>query len=87
MSNKVLVKLIVPEVDESFDIFIPTNELMWKIKRLLIKSINDLVGSYLDPTKEYLLINKTTCEVYQNNITVYYTNIRNATELIFISAK
>ena len=39
MENKVLIKLIMPELDEEFDIFIPVNELIWKIKKLIIKSI------------------------------------------------
>ena len=35
MNNKVLIKLIVPEIDEEFDIFIPVNEIIWKIKKCL----------------------------------------------------
>lgn len=42
MKNKVLVKLIVPEIDSNFDLFIPVNELIWKIKKLMIKSVSDL---------------------------------------------
>ena len=33
MNNKVLVKLLVPELNSSFDIFLPVNELIWKIKK------------------------------------------------------
>ena len=40
MNNKVLIKLIVPEIDKTFDVFIPVNEIVWKIKKMLIKSIN-----------------------------------------------
>ena len=36
MNNKVLVKLLVPELNSSFDIFLPVNELIWKIKRMLV---------------------------------------------------
>ena len=32
MKNKVLVKLYVPELDYSTDIFLPVNEAIWKIK-------------------------------------------------------
>ena len=35
--NKVLVKLFVPEIDSSFDVFVPVNEIIWKIKRNLTK--------------------------------------------------
>ena len=58
MKNKVLIKLIVPEIDNVFDLFIPTNELIWKIKKLVIKSINDLIGDSLNMNANYILINK-----------------------------
>ena len=87
MKNKVLIKLIVPELDNSFDLFIPTNELTWKVKKLIAKCVSDLTGGALDFNKEYLLINQLTGQIYLNNITIYNTDIRNATEIILISKK
>lgn len=87
MKNKVLIKLIVPEIDNVFDLFIPTNELIWKIKKLVVKSINDLTGNSLDMNKDYILINKLSGQIYQNNITVFNTDIRNATELVLLLEK
>lgn len=37
MDNKVLIKLVVPELDSSFDIFVPVNEVVWKVKKYLFK--------------------------------------------------
>ena len=85
MKNNVLVKLIVPEIDSNFDLFIPVNELIWKIKKLMIKSVSDLTGGAIDSAKDYVLINKTSSTIYQNNQIVINTDIRNATELILIS--
>jgi len=87
MKNKVLVKLIIPEIDCSFDTFIPTNELIWKIKKLLVKAISDLTDQSLDIQKNYILLNQESGQIYQNNITVYETDIRNATELILLQEK
>ena len=87
MKNKVLIKLIVPEIDNVFDLFIPTNELIWKIKKLVIKSINDLIGDSLNMNANYILINKLTGQIYENNITIFNTDIRNATELVLILEK
>ena len=87
MNNKVLIKLIVPEIDNTFDLFIPTNELIWKIKKLVTKSINDLTGDSLDISRDYILINKLTGQIYSNNLTVFNTDIRNATELVLILEK
>ena len=82
MNNKVLIKLSIPELDASFDIFIPVNELIWKIKKLLTKAVSDLEGVTLNPKEEYILLNKTTNKIYNNNEIVINTDIRNSTELI-----
>ena len=87
MKNKVLIKLIVPELDCTYDIFIPVNEIMWKVKKLVVKSVSDLSGGALDINREYLFINKETSECYNNNLTVLNTNIRNATEIVMLTKK
>ena len=87
MKNKVLIKLIVPELDCSFDVFIPVNELVWKIKKLLIKSVSDLQGITLNMNMDFVLMNKATGSTYENNVSILNTDIRNATELILLSSK
>jgi len=82
MENKVLIKLIMFDMDECFDIFIPVNEIIWKIKKLIIKSISDITNISLDINKEYILINKDNSKIYDNNEIVINTDIRNGTELI-----
>jgi hypothetical protein len=84
MKNKVLIKLIVPMMDRSFDLFIPVNETVGKIKKLMINSISDITRVQLANNKEYILINKDTAETYDNNKIVIDTNIRNATELVLL---
>ncbi len=85
MENKVLVKIIISELDVSYDVFIPVNELIWKIKKLLVKSLSDVTGVVLDPQKDYLLINKDNGTIYNNNDLVIDTDIRNTTELLLIA--
>lgn len=87
MKNKVLIKLIVPELDNTFDIFIPVNEIIWKVKKLIIKSIYDLTGGALEVNREYTLINKLNSMEYDNNAIIINTDIRNASELLLISVK
>lgn len=82
MENKVLIKLIMFDMDECFDIFIPVNEIIWKIKKLIIKSISDVTNIFLDINNEYVLINKDNSKIYDNNEIVINTDIRNGTELI-----
>ncbi len=87
MKNKVLIKLIIPELEETFDIHIPVNELVWKIRKLIVKSISDLTSKSLVVNDNYLLINKETAQIYNNNDVIINTDIRNGTELLLICNK
>lgn len=86
MKNKVLVKIMIPEINESYDVFIPVNEYIWKINKLIQKSISDLTGGSLNLEKEYVLINNYTGKVYKNNEIIIDTEIRNGTELTLLSS-
>ena len=85
MNNKVLIKLIMPEYDISYDLFIPVNEVVWKLKKLILKSIQDLSGVVINNSVEYVFLNKDNSRIYNNNEIVINTDIRNGTELILMS--
>lgn len=85
MNNKILIKIIVPELDKDFDVFIPVNEVIWKINKLVTKSIFDMMGLNLNINDlNFVLLNKETSRIYQNNEIIIDTDIRNGTELILI---
>jgi uncharacterized protein (UPF0254 family) len=85
MKNKVLIKLIVPEFGTCYDVFIPVNEYIWKVKKLMIKSISDITSVPLDINMNCYLLNKQSCIFYDDNEIVINTDIRNGTELFLIS--
>lgn len=87
MKNKVLVKVYVPELDFSTDLFLPVNEVLWKIKIMVIQAISDMTNGALDKSKYYSMINPDTSAVYDINSILIDTDIRNATELILVSNK
>ena len=84
LKNKVLIKLIIPKLDTNYDLFIPVNESIYKIKKLIIKSIR--TKENINNNSNYLIINKKNSRIYQNNETVINTDIRNASELILVSS-
>jgi len=84
MKNKVLIKLIVPKLDLNLDFFIPVNQSIHKIKKLLLKTIPEMSNLNDDDLSRYILINKNNARIYLNNEIVLNTDIRNATELILI---
>ena len=85
MEDKVLIKLDVFGMDETYDVFIPVNEVLWKIKAMLAKCVSDLEYMPFNPNEEYIIINKKTGNVYNNNEIIINTDIRNGTELLLMS--
>lgn len=82
--NKVLVKLYVPMLGESYEILIPINKRISKVVVLLVKSINEITSGTYNPSKMPLIYNKLTAKRYDINLTVKENGIKNGTELILI---
>lgn len=81
MSNKVLVKLYVPEIEEIYELYIPINKTIGEISKIFSEMVNDLSKAY--PIKNNcLLCNRYTGEIYDRHLDIFSTNIRNGTELI-----
>ena len=85
MENKVLIKLIIPEIDEKYDVFIPVNESIWKIKNDIIKAVTELSSTSFLDNIEYILINCDDSRIYRNSDIVLNTNIRNGKQLFLIN--
>ena len=83
MNNKVLVEIIVPSIEERYDMYIPINKRIGKIIEQITKTINDMTDNSLGDSK-LVFYNKETKEKYKMNDLVYYTNIRNGTSLILL---
>lgn len=84
MKNKILIELIVPEIDEKYNLYIPINKKIGNVVILLSKAVRDLTNGTFDGTTKTSLYNKTTGEKYPINSLVRETNIRNGSSLILI---
>ena len=84
MENKVLVKVYVPMLDESYDIFLPVNDYVWKINKYIVKLISDLSSGVLPIDKNYFIANIDSGMIYDNNTVIINTDIRNSTKLILL---
>ena len=84
MNNKILIKVDAFALNESYDLFIPVHEVMWKVKAMIVKSICDLEHLKFDVSEEFLFINKSSGKVYDNNEIILDTDIRNGSELLLI---
>lgn len=84
MNNKVLIKLYVPMLGEEYDVFVPVNEIMWKINKLIVKSVSDLTDGILPVDNNYFLMNLETGKIYNNNDILINTDIRNYTKIALL---
>ena len=75
MMNKVLIKLYVPTLGENYDIYIPVNEMVWKVNRLIVKLISDMSNDNFSIDKDYALINIDTGMIYNNNDIIINTEM------------
>ena len=82
MRNKVLVKLIVPEIDQTFNIYLPINKKIGNIIMLLNQAINEIAPEHVRVDNS--LYNRDTGEKYDIDVVLFYTNIRNGAALILI---
>jgi len=84
MNNKVLVSLIVPSIEERYNVFIPINKKTIEIIFLLNKAINDMTNGSFPLNNNLSLINAETGVIYDVDSTFIENNILNDTKLILI---
>jgi hypothetical protein len=82
--NKILIKVIVPLVEEKYEVFVPSNKRISLIIKLIVKVVNELTNGYYPLKEDALLINKDTGNLYDVNITVKDAKILNGSEVILI---
>ena len=87
MKNKVLVSLLIPEIDRGFDVYLPINKKMGNIIDLLNKAINELTDNEFLLSDTNQLYNAITKEKYPADILLANTNIRNGTILVLLSGE
>ena len=85
MNNKVSVKLSVPEIDETYDLYLPINKKIGNILILLNKLVNELSNGVFPLSNYNQLYNSVTGERYRIDVILAKTNIKNCTKLILLS--
>ena len=85
MNNKVFVKLIVPEIDKTYDVYLPINKKIGNICNLLNKAIAEITLEELPISSNNILYNSITKERYSPDILLANTSIRNGSILVLLS--
>ncbi len=84
MALKFLVEVYLPAAQKSFDMRIPATSRMGEINTLVASLAADLSGGSYQATKQSVLINAVTGDMYDVNMTAAEQEIRNGTQLILI---
>ncbi len=85
MENKILVEIVVPEISQTFDVYLPINKKIGNIIALLNKAINELTNNCFPISQNKILYNMVTKEIYQSDILLFNTNVRNGSRLILLN--
>lgn len=83
-NNKVCVDLIVPSIEERYNVFIPVNKKTIEIIFLLNKAINDMTDGAFVISDSLSLINADNGTIYDVDQTFLENNILNGTKLILL---
>lgn len=83
MKNKVQIQLIVPDIEEKFDLFIPINKKIGNIVFLITKSINEIDADY-NIKNTCCIYNRDTGVKYNPEQLIFDSDIRNGTVLILM---
>ena len=83
-SNKVLVKIILPEMDKSYDMYIPINRKIGNVIALINKLLKELTLDSYKASIHQCLYNKETGDIYDNSKLVIDTDIRNGSRLVLL---
>ena len=78
--NKVLVNLYILSLGKNYEIYVPVNEKIGNISKLINTSMFDSI----DTTKNYSLLNIEDGTRYKDNDIIRNTNIKNGTRLLLI---
>lgn len=83
MNTRILVKLTIPTLEKSFEIYIPSSRKIKDLIPLLIKGVNDLCYE-IEISDCFGIYNKRSGKKYDLNIEIASTDISDGMELILI---
>lgn len=83
MQYKVICEVSFPKFERTLDVTIPVNKSILYVCEMLSKILIENITSNYTPQKECILVNKRTGQIYDKNVIVKNTDIRNGSKLTF----
>lgn len=83
MKYKVICEVSLPQFEYTFDLNIPYNKTIYYVCKMLDKIIQENMNGTYQPNDSTNLINMRTGQIYDMNMLVSETDIRNGTRLTY----
>ena len=83
MNNKILVTIVVPMIEEEYDVYIPVSKPVSRAIKLIVKTVNELSDGYF-PLKTSVVLLKNNGDVLAKSQTIKENGIKNNDRLILI---
>ena len=84
MENKVLVTINVPFLENNFDVYLPVNRKIYSVIKMLNVTLSNITGGAFSQRDNYALYNGETGSIYDVNLLVRDTDIRNGSTIIML---
>ncbi len=84
MKNKINVDILVPNINQTYNLFIPVNKTVGEVVKLINKAINDLTEGEFPIKNDLTLLDINTCTIYNFDYSVKDNKIKNGTRLVLI---
>ena len=82
--NKILMCLYIPLIEKSYDLFIPINKKIGTVKRLIEEGLVELTDNSYIIKENTNFYSKDTGDIYDVNLAVRDTDLKNGSKVILI---
>ncbi|MCI8346779.1 MAG: hypothetical protein HFJ12_02380 [Bacilli bacterium] len=83
-TNKILLEVFIPIIEEEYDVFVPVNKTMGTIKKIIERGIIDLSDNGYMVKEDTNLYSKETGDIYNVNLKLIETDLKNGSQVILI---
>lgn len=84
IENKVLITVNVPSLEKKYDVYVPVNRKVYSVINMLKASLFELSLGSFNVSKNYVLYNEESGIIYDMNLLVRDTDIRNGSTVILL---
>lgn len=84
MNNKVLVDVIVPLLEEKYQLYIPINKRISVVIKLIEKALIEMTNGYYPVKEGSVIIDVESGNVFDINITVKESKMINGSQIILL---